>query len=860
MGPHDLADHAPDSQIVGVAEKAASGYARFMNDRNTTQKGNAFRDVVDRVLSSAGFSTVMEKRIGYKHVDVHGVWTRDEMAGEQRYAFEAKDFVGTLPLREASQFAADYGPLITSGAIDHAWLISKGPISPAGRQVTDTVRGLQVMTFTELQRRLLLIDSYLRDLVSMHERSRLESYFVKPVTTDGADLETQVRSWMFGDDAPPLFVLGSYGKGKSTFAGHLAAEMAREALKDPTARAPVLVRLGEIADEQSIEGLLGKVLASQHRVANYHFETFRALNKVGRFLLIYDGFDEMKHGLTAAKFQQVLTELMKLDEDDARILVLGRDTAFHDEAEFRAIIDGVQRTTAGREVPVPRRRAYRHVEIRGFTPDEARDYVSRYLPIRASEERDGPASNPAWVSQRVVELASGRFDRLLERPVHAQMLCEIAIQPDQLRTDMSVYELFDSFVHYLLLRELDKRGRDPDFPIDVRRKFNASLAWWLWERGGTSTTTLADIPQSLCDAAAKEVRHSLGRDEMRRELIQGCLVEKGPATIYFHRSLQEFLAAEHLIETDLLQKSNPKNHLMEVTSAITPEIIEFIVAGAGVSVARRDKALGWFDALSDANGERVPLPGFELFVQLAVSVDAVIGEPWRSPWLTWLSFFVRTGARDFSHRGRNTFPVLADMLNDARGRSREAVIYALSRTLSHPVTSIDPHTATALAAMIPVRRLREAVESARVKKSERQIVRHAEDYMLWALLRAWRIETVGDVLMVSVDIARLHHDALMQLSNGFDDDLTEGAVPVTQLMMPVQAIYRALGAQKPSVGERDIEGIRPFFNDGEIRRSISPIQIETRRVIHRIVDPVIRINRATLSPRKPGEPTNQDSD
>lgn len=170
------------------------------------------------------------------------------------------------------------------------------------------------------------------------------------------------------------------------------------------------------------------------------------------------------------------------------------------------------------------------------------------------EEQDGPATDPKWVEQRVAELVSGRFDQLLERPVHAQMLCEIAAHPDQLRTDMSVYELFDSFVHYLLLRELEKRGRDKDFPIKVRRRLNASLAWWLWERGGASTTTLNDIPQPLCDEATRDISHSLQKEEMRRELIQGCLIEKGAQTIYFHRSIQEFLAAEHLIETDLLQR------------------------------------------------------------------------------------------------------------------------------------------------------------------------------------------------------------------------------------------------------------------------------------------------------------------
>jgi len=773
------------------------------------------------------------------------------MAGVQKYAFEAKDYQGTLPLSEATQFAADYGPLVREGEIDHAWLISNGPVSPAARQVPETVRGLQIMTFTELQRRLLLIDSYLRDLVAAHERSQLERYYVRPETTEGEDLETHVREWMNGADAPPLFILGSYGKGKSTFASHLSASMARIALEDPTARAPILVRLGEISDEQSIEGLLGKVLASQHRVTNYHFETLRALNRVGRFLLIYDGFDEMKHGMTPAKFEQVLTELMKLDEEDARILVLGRDTAFHDEAEFKAIIDGVQRTAAGREVPVPRRRPYRHIAIRGFTPDEARDYVTRYLPIRASEERDGPATDPAWVSQRI-ELGSGRFDRLLERPVHAQMLCEIAIQPDQLRADMSVYELFDSFVHYLLLRELDKRGRDRDFPIEVRRKFNASLAWWLWERGGASTTTLADIPQTLCDAAAKEVRHSLARDEMRRELIQGCLVEKGPNTIYFHRSLQEFLAAEHLIETDLLQRTASNNWLMEMTSAVTPEVIEFVVAGASASAQRREKAIAWFDALGDISAERVPLPGFELFVQLARALDVVVDQPWGSPWLVWLSFLMRTGARDFSSRGRNTFTVLADLMIGSRGQSREAqaaVLYALARTLFHSTPSGGDRPVSAVAAMIPLRRLREAVEGARVKRSERQIVRHAEDYLFWALLRSWRVEMVDEVLVVTVDLSRLHHDAMTVLPSGFDNDIDQSFPSPEAIQVPVQNLYRALGAQKPPISERDIDAIRPFFNDPDIRRLISPVHVERRSVV-RAAPPAAPPERPKLALRR----------
>lgn len=795
---------------------------------STTAKGNAFRDTVAQVLRAAGFiHAETEIQVGYKNADVVALWRRDEMAGEQCYAFETKAYSSSLNLSECSKFANEYGPLVMTGEIDHAWLVSQGPITPEGRKAAQTVKGLQAMTFDELQRRLLRLDPYLKELVQEHERSRLAEYYVPPETNDGEDLQGFVEAWQAEHQAPPLFVLGPYGKGKSTFAQHLAATMAARALQEPTARVPILVKLGEIADEQSLEGLLGKVLASQHHVQGYHFDTFSALNRNGRFLVIYDGFDEMKHGLTPAKFLTVLSELMKLDEGDARILVLGRDTAFHDDIEFKAVIDGIQTTPAGRELRTSGRRAYSHIEIRGFTAAEARTYVERYFPIRAAQEKSGPATAPNWVRHRVEEMVSGRFDRLLERPVHAQMLCEIAVHPDQLRAEMSVYELFDSFVHYLLLREVDKRGRDKDFPLEVRRRFNASLAWWLWERGGASTTTLNDIPQSLCDDAAAEIRHSLAKEEMRRELIQGCLIEKGSQTIYFHRSIQEFLAAEHLLETDLLQRDGTgAGWLAAVTSAITPELIEFVVAGAAVSSARRARALRWFDDLASARAYGVKLAGFDLFLQLAKELIASPPPNPSSPWLVWLAFFQRSGAKDFAHRGRNTFPVLADLLLGARNADREvqaAILYALARTLFHSTRGLDPSAALAISSLIPLGKLKVLVAEAGTHKSERQIIRHDEDFLFWSLLRCWKIERgEGDVMILTIDLVRMHADAMAVLPDGFEQDADD---PVAQVSLPVQSIYVALSNRNPPVSERDIDAIRPFFNDAKLRGSFSPVEV-----------------------------------
>jgi hypothetical protein len=53
------------------------------------------------------------------------------------------------------------------------------------------------------------------------------------------------------------------------------------------------------------------------------------------------------------------------------------------------------------------------------------------------------------------------------------MLCHIAAHPEYQLENLTVYELFDTFVHYLLDRETKKKGRDPNFDLDLRRAFRA---------------------------------------------------------------------------------------------------------------------------------------------------------------------------------------------------------------------------------------------------------------------------------------------------------------------------------------------------------------------------------------------------
>lgn len=812
-----------------------------MSGMTTTERGNKFRDLVDELLSAAGFRTDPERLVSYKKVDNKAVWLRDEFEGAVRYLVEVKDYEREVPLDECTQFVADYGELVRKGEAGQAWLISRGKISAHGKEAIEGA-GLKCFTFLEFQRRLLLLDRYLRDLIAERDDQNLNDFYVAPVTSDGEDLEERVNAWAEDKDAAPLFVFGAYGEGKSTFATQYAARLAEAALADPTRRAPILVRLGEIFDEQSLDGLLGKVLASRYRVSGYHFKTFESLNALGRFVVIYDGFDEMKHGMTFTRFQQVLTELMRLDKGAAKILVLGRETAFHDEGEFRAIINGRTVTASGRDIPDPSRRPYLTEKLRGFSLEDAHHYVRAYFPIRAAEaaKQRGVAPDASWIQTRTDQLLSGEFDPLLNKPVHAQMLCEIAVDPGARLQSLTVYDLFDTFVHYLLLRETQKKGRDPSFTIDVRRSFNAALAWWLWERSAASTTTLSDIPDDLCRSAAKNAEHDLDNAGLRRELIQGCLIEKAAQTIFFgHRSLQEFLAADHLIETNLLETSvDNKLTLDRVLKYVTPEVTTFVVAGVQTNQERRDAALKWFSHLETYHGQNVSFTGFNLFTQLAHELMARIDRPLSSPWFLWLDFFQKTGAKDFTDRHRNTFPLLADYLKSAQNAdetAQAAAAYALGRTLRHGVGQDRSLAALAVGAMLRVSLVKQAVSTVRHQRNKRFPVQRADSYLLWTFLRATSVTVDPNVTLV-IDCGRLVEDAQRTLRRGFIEEEVVATAPTVRISAAL--IYQAL--DKLGASNADIDAIRPFFNEPATRAAISPLEVQ---VLER--KPVVTASKVT---------------
>jgi hypothetical protein len=814
---------------------------------STIEQGNAFRDHIAMMLGAAGFKVETEIRQGFKKTDI--IASRQGFGEVETYIIETKDYTANITMPIATEFVAHYGTLIEEGKADKAWFISKSDISPDARALINSKKTRKAATYSEFLRLILGIEPYLHDLIANFERDKIGDWYVRPRTeSDGADLEATVRAWLDEDVAEPIAIVSGYGKGKSTFARHLTAQLAKEALQDPTRRVPVLVPLGTIVDEQSLEGLLGKTFTSSAGTLNYNFELFQKLNEGGFFLIVFDGFDEMKHGMTLPRFESNIVELMRLDRGAAKVMILGRDTAFQTDIEFKSIIMGRQTTAGGNEVQARNRRAFRQIGVREFDLAEARTYVERFFPIAAKETSFaiGEPIDDAWINHRTQELLSGKFDDLLKRPVHAQMLCHVSSEKNLALSGLSKHGLFDRFVHFLIDREVHKTARDSRFTEHVRRKFNASVALWLWAEGGASTVSLASLPSSLCNAASAGIHHDYDEVALRKELIAGCLIEKSAGTVFFgHRSLQEFLVAEALLNDDaIFSDKSESTRLIATLKLMTPEISEFVIDAALATPSHTLLVSDWIGALAGVRRGEISKTHLQTLVDLAIRLRIRLPDIDASPWYVWFNYFVVNGSVDFEPKNIDAADHLSGTMIHSIHNSTRSDHDTLISTIallcyaSHGYNAFFSKILPAIVSnWLDANTVKEYTDKAKkLNRVEHAYVKDTDNLAFWAFLHGVSDHNAvvdgNQVLLFDLNNILLKILPLMSIgfvrnvSSNEDIDTVDAGTPELSLALAhidPQSVYRYWGQR---VKSSDLDKIRPFFNDPAVRRKIRPLEVE----------------------------------
>jgi hypothetical protein len=526
--------------------------------------GDNFRDQVAALLRTRYDNVKTEIQLTAKKADI----TFDIKVGPRRrilVAAECKKVSRALTRDDMKVILADYEPARVKGEINEIWIICEETPAPGARAYVEAFSHCELMTAIECEQSVVDFVPLLNFLADDFKTDPIADYYIPPsfyTSEEGkSDLHAHIEEWLAADSPNPIAIWAGYGMGKTSYARYLASILARRCLDDYGSRIPILLNLGDFTSAPDLEQLVVIQLANVYGVRYFSAAAFRLLNARQRFILILDGFDEMKFAMAPNDFNFISAQMRKTAAVNPRLLLLGRPDAVETDEEARRLtsskihLNNVPlRADGGPE--------FDSLRLAFLSREQYLTLISNFL-IHAPEEAN-PRKPAAELIATVAKLELGD---ILGRPVQAKMLAEVVADPNADLSAISRFTLYDLFIRRILRREEEKSARK-HLGATERIHFMRLLAWWLWTSKKTRTFAANEVPVEIVQKF-QPPNSPYPIEGLRRELLIGSIIEeknighflteKDAGIFYFpHTSFTEFLVADYVMSTDFLGIDVPK--------------------------------------------------------------------------------------------------------------------------------------------------------------------------------------------------------------------------------------------------------------------------------------------------------------
>jgi predicted NACHT family NTPase len=282
---------------------------------------------------------------------------------------------------------------------DEGWLVTTRRISRAARDEVkkEENRHLDCFTFDELIDLDADFNGYLDWLEAEIKRRKIDTKYVPlactkeeidPVTKRriGVSRYEEEDGWIDGyidlwvDDPAKehISILGEFGTGKTWFVFHYAwtaLQRYRDAQKRGVERPrlPLVITLRDFAKALNVENVLAGFFFTQHNI-RLNSEVFDQLNRMGKLLLIFDGFDEMAAKVDRQQMINNFWELAKVVVPGAKVILTCRTEHFPEAKEGRALLNAeLQASTKKLTGETPQ---FEVLELEKFNDEQIRQVLS----------------------------------------------------------------------------------------------------------------------------------------------------------------------------------------------------------------------------------------------------------------------------------------------------------------------------------------------------------------------------------------------------------------------------------------------------------------------------------------------------
>ncbi|NER52199.1 MAG: NACHT domain-containing protein, partial [Symploca sp. SIO1A3] len=289
---------------------------------------------------------------------------------------------------------------VNSQKADEGWLVTDRRIARAARDEVAKPENehLGCYTFDELLDQDADFSGYLSWLEKEIEQRGIDQKYVPlacikeeidPVTRqrlgisryDEQDgwIDGYIDLWLADPAKEHISILGEFGTGKTWFALHYAWQVLqdyrnaqRRGLERP--RLPLVIPLRDYAKAVSVESLFSEFFFRKHEIPIPGYSAFEQLNRMGKLLLIFDGFDEMADRVNRQQMINNFWELAKVVVPGAKVILTCRTEHFPEAKEGRALLNAeLQASTRDLTGETPQ---FEVLELEKFNDEQIRQVLS----------------------------------------------------------------------------------------------------------------------------------------------------------------------------------------------------------------------------------------------------------------------------------------------------------------------------------------------------------------------------------------------------------------------------------------------------------------------------------------------------
>lgn len=489
---------------------------------------------------------------------------------------------------------------------DEGWLVTARRIARAARNEVEKEenRHLGCYTFDELIDQDADFNDYLDWLEAEIILRQIDTKYVPlACTKEEIDPDTKQRigishygdrdGWIDGyidmwlDDPAKehISILGEFGTGKTWFAFHyawVALQRYRDAQKRgiERPRLPLVITLRDFAKAINVENVLAGFFFTQHNI-RLTSEVFDQLNRMGKLLLIFDGFDEMAAKVDRQQMINNFWELAKVVVPGAKVILTCRTEHFPEAKEGRALLNAeLQASTKQLTGETPQ---FEVLELEKFNDEQIRLVLLHQTETATVEQVMG---NP-----QLLDLA--------RRPVMTELILEALPDIEAGKpVDMSRVYL------YAVRRKMERDIKSDRTFTSLAEKlyFLCELSWEMLSKDEMSLNYRL-FPDRIRRLFGSVVQEEKDLDHWHYDMMGQTMLIRNADGDYTpaHRSLLEFFVA-YKFAAEL--------------GALSSDFTELAQAQSGLdsSTAPIDYTLsGYFSRQVDVAGEILPTPALKKF-------------------------------------------------------------------------------------------------------------------------------------------------------------------------------------------------------------------------------------------------------